>query len=164
MDSELLLKFIGYFPHYLTALSRTLFFGQPLSKNLYMLTRQGRAGFGTFPTIPGPPYQAPHSRPPYQAPTHPRPPIPSPPYQAPHTRPPIPSPPIQGPSRSPPYHAPPPPSLKPCHTKSSQSGFVIFCRNIILHNNSKPRGTIPGPNETKSSCLLRRQQCQAPIS
>ena len=37
MDSELLLKFIGYFPDYLLALSRTLlrFFGQPLSKQLY---------------------------------------------------------------------------------------------------------------------------------
>ena len=38
MDSELLLKFIGYFPDYLSALWRTLysFFGQPLSKQLYM--------------------------------------------------------------------------------------------------------------------------------
>ena len=38
MDSELVLKFIGYFPDYLSALSRTLlrfFFGQPLSKQLY---------------------------------------------------------------------------------------------------------------------------------
>ena len=37
-DSELLLKFIGYFPDYLLALSRTLlcFFGQPLSKQLYI--------------------------------------------------------------------------------------------------------------------------------
>ena len=40
MDSELLtclLKFIDYFPDYLSALSRTLlrFFGQPLSKQLY---------------------------------------------------------------------------------------------------------------------------------
>ena len=40
MDSELLtclLKFIEYFPDYLSALSRTLlhFFGQPLSKQLY---------------------------------------------------------------------------------------------------------------------------------
>ena len=37
MDSELLLKFIRYFPDYLSALSRTLlrFFGQPLSKQLY---------------------------------------------------------------------------------------------------------------------------------
>ena len=37
MDSELLLKFIGYFPDYLSALSRTLlrFFGQLLSKQLY---------------------------------------------------------------------------------------------------------------------------------
>ena len=33
----LLLKFIGYFPDHLSALSRTLlcFFGQPLSKQLY---------------------------------------------------------------------------------------------------------------------------------
>ena len=38
MDSELLLKFIGYFPDYLLALSRTLLrsFGQPLSKQLYL--------------------------------------------------------------------------------------------------------------------------------
>ena len=41
MDSELLtclLKFIEYFPDYLSALSRTLsrFFGQPLSKQLYI--------------------------------------------------------------------------------------------------------------------------------
>ena len=40
MDSELLLKFIGYFADYLSALSRTLlrffFFGQPLSKQLYI--------------------------------------------------------------------------------------------------------------------------------
>ena len=37
MDSELLLKFIGYFPDYLLALSRTLlrFFGLPLSKQLF---------------------------------------------------------------------------------------------------------------------------------
>ena len=37
MDPELLLRFIGYFPDYLSALSRTLlrFFGQPLSKQLY---------------------------------------------------------------------------------------------------------------------------------
>ena len=40
MDSELLtclLKFIEYFPDYLSALSRTLLrcFGQPLSKQLY---------------------------------------------------------------------------------------------------------------------------------
>ena len=37
MDSELLLKFIEYFPDYLSALLRTLlrFFGQPLSKQLY---------------------------------------------------------------------------------------------------------------------------------
>ena len=37
MDSELLVKFIGYFPDYLSALSRTLlcFFGQRLSKQLY---------------------------------------------------------------------------------------------------------------------------------
>ena len=40
MDSEFLtglLKFIEYFPDYLSALSRTLlcFFGQPLSKQLY---------------------------------------------------------------------------------------------------------------------------------
>ena len=36
MDSELLLKFIGYFLDYLSALSRTLLrcFGQPLSKQL----------------------------------------------------------------------------------------------------------------------------------
>ena len=42
MDSELLtclLKFIVYFPDYVSALSRTLlrFFGQPLSKQLYEL-------------------------------------------------------------------------------------------------------------------------------
>ena len=38
MDSELLLKFIEYFPDCLSALSRTLLhsFGQPLSKQLYM--------------------------------------------------------------------------------------------------------------------------------
>ena len=37
MDSELLLKFIGYFPNNLSALLRTLlrFFGQPSSKQLY---------------------------------------------------------------------------------------------------------------------------------
>ena len=37
MDSELLLKVIGYFPDFLSALSRTLLscFGQPLSKQLY---------------------------------------------------------------------------------------------------------------------------------
>ena len=37
MDSELSLKFIGYFPDYLSALSLTLlrFFGQLLSKQLY---------------------------------------------------------------------------------------------------------------------------------
>ena len=37
MDFELLLKFMVYFPDYLSALSRTLlrFFGQPLSKQLY---------------------------------------------------------------------------------------------------------------------------------
>ena len=42
MDSELLLKFIGYFPDYLLALSRTLlrFFGQPLSKQLYINSRK----------------------------------------------------------------------------------------------------------------------------
>ena len=40
MDSELLLKFIGYLPDYLSALSRTLlrYFGQPLSKQLYILS------------------------------------------------------------------------------------------------------------------------------
>ena len=40
IDSELVLKFIGYFPDYLRALSRTLwrFFGQPLSKQLYVDT------------------------------------------------------------------------------------------------------------------------------
>ena len=39
MDSELLLKFIGYFLDYLSALSRTRlrFFRQPLSKQLYTL-------------------------------------------------------------------------------------------------------------------------------
>ena len=39
MDSELLLKFIGYFPDDLSALSRTLLrlFGQPLSKQLYTI-------------------------------------------------------------------------------------------------------------------------------
>ena len=49
MDSELLtcsLKFVEYFPDYLSALSRTLlrFFGQPLSKQLYikgMFCRRG---------------------------------------------------------------------------------------------------------------------------
>ena len=37
MDSEIVLKFIGYFSDYLSALSRTLlrFFGQPLLKQLY---------------------------------------------------------------------------------------------------------------------------------
>ena len=37
MDSELLLKFNGYFPDYLSALSHILlrFFGQPLSKQLF---------------------------------------------------------------------------------------------------------------------------------
>ena len=37
MDSELLSKFIGYFPDYLLALLRMLlrFFGQSLSKQLY---------------------------------------------------------------------------------------------------------------------------------
>ena len=41
MDSELLLKFIGFFQDYLSALSRTLLrflFGQPLSKQLYAIT------------------------------------------------------------------------------------------------------------------------------
>ena len=40
MDFELLLKFIEYFPDYLSVLSRTLlrFFGQPLSKQLYTLS------------------------------------------------------------------------------------------------------------------------------
>ena len=39
MDSDLLLKFIGYFPDYLSALSRTplRFLGQPLSKQLYVM-------------------------------------------------------------------------------------------------------------------------------
>ena len=47
MDSELLpcllLKFIEYFPDYLSALSRTLlrFFGQPLSKQLYIYIDEG---------------------------------------------------------------------------------------------------------------------------
>ena len=38
MDSELVLKFIGYFLDYHSALSRTFlaFFGQPLSKQLYV--------------------------------------------------------------------------------------------------------------------------------
>ena len=38
MDSELLVKSIGYFPDYTSALLRTLlrfFLGQPLSKQLY---------------------------------------------------------------------------------------------------------------------------------
>ena len=41
MDSDRLLKFIGYSPDYLSALSRTLlrFFGQPLSKQLYITKR-----------------------------------------------------------------------------------------------------------------------------
>ena len=40
LDSERLLKFIGYFPDYLSALFRTLlrFFGQPLSKQLFNLS------------------------------------------------------------------------------------------------------------------------------
>ena len=44
MDSELLLKFIGYFPDYLLTLSRTIyaFFGQPLSKQLYMIEKRSR--------------------------------------------------------------------------------------------------------------------------
>ena len=39
MDSELLLKFIEYFPDYLSALLHTLLrcFGQPLSKQLYVV-------------------------------------------------------------------------------------------------------------------------------
>ena len=47
MDSELSLKFIGYFPDYLSALSRTLlhFFGQLLSKQLYSCER---ACFGSW--------------------------------------------------------------------------------------------------------------------
>ena len=42
LHSELLLKFIGFFPDYLLALSRTLlrFFGQPLSKQLYKSYKQ----------------------------------------------------------------------------------------------------------------------------
>ena len=38
MDSERLLKFIGFLPDYHSAFSRTLynFFGQPLSKQLYV--------------------------------------------------------------------------------------------------------------------------------
>ena len=38
MDSELLLKFFGYLPDYLSALSHTLLriFAQPLSKDLYL--------------------------------------------------------------------------------------------------------------------------------
>ena len=49
MDSELLtclLKFIEYFPDYLSALSRTLlrFFGQPLSKQLYTNIFNDREG------------------------------------------------------------------------------------------------------------------------
>ena len=49
MDSELLLKFIGYFPDYLPALSRTLlrFFGQPLSKQLYI--KHEKACFIRYP-------------------------------------------------------------------------------------------------------------------
>ena len=43
MDSERLLKSIGYFPDYLSTLLRTLlrfffFFGQPLSKQLNAMT------------------------------------------------------------------------------------------------------------------------------
>ena len=40
MEYQLLLKFIGYFSDYLSALSRTLlrFFGQPLSKQLYKVS------------------------------------------------------------------------------------------------------------------------------
>ena len=40
MDPEHLLKFIGYFSDYRSALSRMplLFFGQPLSKQLYIVS------------------------------------------------------------------------------------------------------------------------------
>ena len=46
MDSELLLKFIGYFPDYLLVLSHRLlhFFGQPLSKQLYMSSEGATGG------------------------------------------------------------------------------------------------------------------------
>ena len=42
MDSALLLKFTGFFPDYLSAMSRTLlrFFGQPLSKKLNISVNQ----------------------------------------------------------------------------------------------------------------------------
>ena len=42
MDSELLLKFIEYFPDYLSALLRTLLrvFGQPLSRQLYIILHE----------------------------------------------------------------------------------------------------------------------------
>ena len=55
MDSELLLKFIGFFPDYLSASSRTLlrsFLDNPLSKQLYTRVRVwtlGRSLTGSQP-------------------------------------------------------------------------------------------------------------------
>ena len=48
MDSELLLKFFGYLPDYISALSHTLLriFGQPLSKQLY--TQVKKFAFHSF--------------------------------------------------------------------------------------------------------------------
>ena len=53
MDSELLLKFIGYFSDFPSALSRTLlrFFGQPLSKQLYAVEKRGTALL-SYPDLP----------------------------------------------------------------------------------------------------------------
>ena len=50
MDSKVLLKLIGYFSDYLSALSRTLLrsFGQPSSKQLYAILRK------IFYRVPGP--------------------------------------------------------------------------------------------------------------
>ena len=52
MDSELLVKFIGYFPDYLSALSGAFlrFFGQPLSKQLYIasVSSERKASFQFF--------------------------------------------------------------------------------------------------------------------
>ena len=46
-DSDILLKFIGFFPDYLSSLSRTLlrFFGQPLSKQLYIWANFPEGGY-----------------------------------------------------------------------------------------------------------------------
>ena len=58
MDSELLtclLKFIEYFPDYLSALSRTLlrFFRQPLSKQLYLFRKKVNQSRHTAASLPG---------------------------------------------------------------------------------------------------------------